>query len=166
MAQTINFLTEHSITDFEALTHISKVAAENHKEISASIKTIEAKLKNLNELKKHLFNYSKTVKVYTDYRNSGFSIDFYNQNSTDLLLHKAAKDAFSAFDGGKLPSIKMVNEDIKQLSYEKTKLYEALKKAKVTLRECQIAKGNVALLLGKDNGVKDPQKNKDIHQMN
>lgn len=60
----------------------------------------------------------------------------------------------------------MINEDIKQLSDEKTKLYEALKKAKVTLRECQIAKGNVELLLGKANGVKNPQKNNDIHQMN
>ncbi len=121
------------------------------------------KIKNHNELKKHLFNYSKTVKVYTDYRNSDFSIDFYNQNFSDLLLHKAAKDAFSAYEGGKLPSIKMINEDIKQLSDEKTKLYEALKKAKVTLRECQIAKGNVELLLGKDNGVKDPQKNNVPH---
>ena len=163
MAQTINLLTEHGITDFEALTHLSKVAAENHNEISASIKTIELKIKNLNELKKHLFNYSKTVKVYTDYRNSGFSIDFYNQNAADLLLYKAAKDAFSAFEGGKLPSIKIINEDLKQLSYEKTMLYNALKKAKVTLRECQIAKGNVELLLGKDNGVKDLQKNNDPH---
>lgn len=163
MAQTINFLTEHSITDFEALTHLSKVATENHNEISASIKTIELKIKNLNELKKHLFNYSKTIKVYTDYRNSDFSIDFYNQNSADLLLHKAAKDAFSAFEGGKLPSIKMINEEIKQLYYEKAKLYEVLKKAKVTLRECQIAKGNVALLLGKHNGAKDLQKNNDSH---
>ena len=57
----------------------------------------------------------------------------------------------------------MINEDIKQLSDEKTKLYEELKKAKVTLRECQIVKGNVELLLGKDNGVKDPQKNNDPH---
>ena len=57
----------------------------------------------------------------------------------------------------------MINEDIKQLFYEKTKLYEALKKAKVTLRERQIAKGNVAFLLGNDNGVKDPQKNNDPH---
>ena len=94
------------------------------------------KIKNHNEPKKHLFNYSKTV-----------------------------KDAFTAFEGGKLPSIKMINEDVKQLLDEKTKLYEAIKKAKVTLRECQIAKGNVALLLGKDNGVKDLQKNKDTHHI-
>lgn len=76
------------------------------------------------------------------------------------------KDAFNAFEDGKLPSIKMINEEIKQLSHEKAKLYEALKKAKVTLRECQIAKGNVELLLGKHNGAKDLQKNNDIHQMN
>ncbi len=60
----------------------------------------------------------------------------------------------------------MINEDIKQLSDEKTKLYEALQKSRVTVRECQIAKGNVELLLGKANGVKNPQKNNDIHQMN
>ena len=62
-----------------------------------------------------------------------------------------------------MPSIKIINEDLKQLSYEKTMLYDALKKAKVTLRECQIAKGNVELLLGKDNGVKDSQKNNEPH---
>ena len=63
-------------------------------EISASIKNKEKRLAEIQVLKKHIFDYFKIKDVYVDYRKCGYSKKFLEEHRQDILLHKAAKNAF------------------------------------------------------------------------
>ena len=63
-------------------------------EISASIKNKEKRLAEIQVLKKHIFDYFKIKDVYADYRKCGCSKKFLEEHRQDILLHKAAKNAF------------------------------------------------------------------------
>ena len=52
-------------------------------------------------LRTHIINYSKTKDVYVAYRKAGYSKKFYEVHREELTLHKTAKDAFKAMDGKK-----------------------------------------------------------------
>ena len=56
MAQTINFLTENNITDYETLVKKTKAATERYHELSQQVKQIENRMNEITELKKHLIN--------------------------------------------------------------------------------------------------------------
>ena len=85
MAQTINFLTENNITDYETLVEKTKAATDRYHELSQQIKGIEKRMAEITELKKHIINYSKTKTVYTVYRESGYAAKFYSRISTCSL---------------------------------------------------------------------------------
>ena len=67
MAQTINFLTENNITDYETLVEKTKAATDRYHELSQHIKQIEKRMAEISELKKHIINYAKTKDVFTAY---------------------------------------------------------------------------------------------------
>ena len=60
-------------------------------------------------LKKHIFDYFKTKDVYADYRKCGYSKKFLEEHRQEILLHKAAKNAFDELHLKKLPK---VNKDL------------------------------------------------------
>ena len=70
MAQTINFLTENNITDYETLVEKTKAATDRYHELSQQIKEIEKRMAEITELKKHIVNYAKTKEINTAYRES------------------------------------------------------------------------------------------------
>ena len=67
MAQTINFLTENNITDYETLVEKTKAVTDRYHELSQHIKQIEKRMAEISELKKHIINYAKTKDVFTAY---------------------------------------------------------------------------------------------------
>ncbi|NLC12843.1 MAG: relaxase, partial [Chloroflexi bacterium] len=81
MAQTINFLTENNITDYETLIKKTKAATDRYHELSRQIKDLEKRMSEITELKKHIINYAKTKEIYIAYRESGYSGRFYDANT-------------------------------------------------------------------------------------
>ncbi|MGB4658232.1 MAG: relaxase, partial [Mobilitalea sp.] len=106
MAQTINFLTENNITDYETLVDKTKAATDRYHELSQQIKQIEKRMAEITELKKHIINYAKTKDVFTAYRQSGYSAKFYESNLEDILLHQSAKRAFDSISSKKIPALR------------------------------------------------------------
>ena len=106
MAQTINFLTENNITDYEKLVEKTKAATDRYHELSQQIKDLEKRMAEITELKKHIINYAKTKEIYTAYRESGFSGRFYEANAEDILIHQSAKQAFSLLSAKQIPAMK------------------------------------------------------------
>lgn len=51
-------------------------------------------LAEINVLKTHIVNYSKTRNVYVAYRKSGYSKEFLEEHEADIIIHKAVKKAF------------------------------------------------------------------------
>ena len=94
-------------------------------------------------IKTHIINYAKTRETYIAYRKSGYSKKFFEAHRDEITLHKAAKEAFSKLPDGKIPKVKVLNEEFARLLSEKKSAYSEYKKIKKEMRDYQIAKQNV-----------------------
>ena len=97
-----------------------------------------------------LNNYSKTRKTYEAYRKSGYSKKFFEEHRDELMLHKAAKQAFDQLDGKKVPSRQTLHEEFNRLLVEKKQAYAEYRQVKKEMQEYLIAKQTVETILNID----------------
>ena len=116
-------------------------------ELGASIKEKEKRLGAIRALKTHIINYAKTREVYVEYRKSGYSKKFFEVHREELALHKAAKEAFSQSGLDKLPTVKQLNQEFYEILRAKKEEYAEYRKLKDELREYQIARKNMEIVL-------------------
>ncbi len=161
MAQTISFLTENNLLSYEDLEKKAQTVADNFNQLSVQIKTTEKHMTEIENLKTHIINYSKTRDTYTAYRKAGYSKKFYEKHTADLLLHKAAKAAFDELENKKLPTVKALQAEYIELISEKKMPYEKYHSAKKEIQNVLTAKANVDRLLGEDIWEKEKEKHKE-----
>ncbi|NLT47081.1 MAG: relaxase/mobilization nuclease domain-containing protein [Clostridiales bacterium] len=159
IAQTLLFLEEHGIRDYDELAEKAKSAADAFNAITEKQKRLEARLTEISELKKHIINYSKTKDVYIEYRKRGYSKKFFEEHREEITLHKAAKEAFSIIDG-KIPKIKELNVEYDQVLSEKKKTYAEYRQAKQEMKEYQTARYNIEQFLKKEEQDRQAEKQK------
>ena len=99
-------------------------------------------------LRTHIVNYAKTRDVYVAYRKAGYSKKFLAEHEADILLHKAAKNAFNELNVKKLPTIKSLQAEYAELLAEKKKASGEYRKAREEMRELQTVKANVDRVMG------------------
>ena len=148
MAQVMCFLEENGIGSYEELVKTKHESSRKFEEIKSKIKSVEGKMVDVSALRTHIFNYSKTKKVYDMYRQSGWDKQFYEEHREQITLHYAAKEAFEKQKMKKLPTVKMLNEEFAKLASEKKSLYAEYRDTKKKNRELLIAEKNVATILG------------------
>ncbi len=148
MAQTINFLTENNLLEYAELEEKAAAASSRFNELSAQIKAAETRMTEIGNLKTHIINYSKTRDVYTAYRKAGYSKKFYEENASDILLHKAAKSAFDMLPEKKIPTVKALQTEYETLLSDKKKAYSEYAATRKEMRELLTAKMNIDRLLG------------------
>jgi hypothetical protein len=158
MAQTINYLTENNLLIYEDLEKKAQDITDNFNQLSAQIKAVEKRMTEIASLKTHIINYSKTREVYTAYRKAGYSKNFYEEHTADLLLHKAAKVAFDSLESKKLPTVKALQMEYSQLFSEKKKAYAKYHSTKKEMQNVLTAKANVDRLLGEKISEKEKEK--------
>lgn len=149
MAQTINYLTENNLLEYDELKGKTAEVTACFNELSAGIKAAESRMAEIGNLKAHIINYSKTRDVYIAYRKAGYSKKFRAEHEADILLHKAAKKAFDDLGVKKLPTIRTLQAEYETLLAEKRSSYKKYASAKKGMRELLIVKANVDSLLGK-----------------
>lgn len=118
----------------------------------ASIREKDSRIKEIDALKQHIFNYSKTHQVYLEYKRlpKGKKAAFYEAHRTELELHGAAKNAFDALsDGTKLPTIKALNVEKKKLIDERKAEYEQYRSLRDQKKEFLRAKQNADVILNR-----------------
>ena len=142
-AESILFLQQHNIHNKETLDALVAGSTVKYHELMKTIKDAETKMAENKVLKTHIINYSKTRDTYIAYRKSGYSKKFYEAHRDEITLHKAAKEAFSKIEDGKIPRVKELNEEYARLLSEKKVAYSEYKKIKKEMRDYQIAKQNV-----------------------
>lgn len=160
MAQTINFLTENNLLVYEDLEKKVQTSTDNFNHLSAQIKATEKRMTEIGNLKTHIINYSKTRDTYTAYRKAGYSKKFYEEHTTDLLLHKAAKAAFDQLEGKKIPTLKALQTEYSELLSEKKKAYARYHSTKKEMKNILIAKANIDRLLDDNTSTKEKEKHK------
>lgn len=150
MAQTVNYLTEHSLLEYDALAAKTASAAARYNELSAQIKADEKRLAEIAVLKTQIINYAKTRDTYVAYRKAGYSKKFLSEHESDILLHKAAKKSFDKLGVKKLPTVKSLQSEYATLLAKKKEAYAAYHKARDKMKELLTVKANVDHLLGTD----------------
>ncbi len=148
MAQTMNYLTEHGLLEYAVLEEKAAAATTRHNELSAQIKAAETRMAEIAVLRTHIINYVKTREIYAAYRKVGYSKKFLAEHEADILLHKAAKQAFDDLGIKKLPTVKSLQAEYAQLLEGKKKDYAKYRRSREEMRELLAAKANVDRLMG------------------
>lgn len=171
MAQTLLFLQEHGIREYADLEEKANLSSAHFNELSEKIKAAENRMEEIKELRTHIINYTKTRDAYVAYRKSGYSKKFFEAHRDELTLHKAAKEAFSVLadtekKDGKLPTVKVLNEEYSKLFTEKRALYSEYREAKENMKKYMLAKHNVDEFLKKSHAdeVGHKKNNKNVER--
>ena len=163
MAQTLSFLEEIGLLEYDALAAKAAGATARFNELSGTIKRAEGRLSEIAALQKQIVNYSKTRDVYAAYRKAGYSKKFLAAHESEILLHKAAKAAFDKLGLQKLPTMKTLQTEYAELLAGKKKAYAEYAAAKKEMQEVLTAKANVDRLLSPE--TEKPEKEKEQAQL-
>lgn len=147
MAQTMIFLREQGIEDMEQLQERTVSAVKRYEQLDEKVKNYEKQLREIAMLKKHIINYAKTREIYSAYRKSGYSREFFESHRESIILHKAAKDAFNEMRIKKLPRAKELTVEYSKVLAEKKAVSAEYWEARSEMREFLKAKKNVEQFL-------------------
>ena len=158
ISKTLLFLRDHKIETMEELQNCTNQSIDNFNRLSVELKTKEKRIAEIQVLKKHIFNYANTREVYIAYRKSGYSKKFLEENRQQILIHKAAKEAFNELGCNKIPRIKELNIEYFQLLKEKKELASEYYKARFSMQEYKKAQRNVEEFLRNEPIKKDKKR--------
>ena len=165
MAQTVNYLREHGLMDYDVLKQKAADATGKFNRLSDEIKSAEKRMAEIAVLKTHIINYSKTREVYTAYRKSGYSKKYLTEHESDILLHKAAKKAFDELGVTKLPTVKSLQAEYAELLAKKKAAYTEYRTAREEMKELLLHKSNIDRMLEREEVTYDEQKKKHEHRV-
>ena len=157
-AKTLLFLQQHDIHSYEALEKAVRETVDGSDSLLTSIREKDARIKEIDALKQHIFNYSKTHQMYLEYKRlpKGKKAAFYEAHRTELELHEAAKRAFDALpEGTKLPTIKDLNTERRKLVEERKAEYEQYRPLRDHKKDFLKAKQNADLILHRQQEERD-----------
>ena len=153
MAYTLNYLAENNLLSYDALKEKAAEISARFQSLSVQIKVAEKRMAEIAVLRTHIINYSKTRDVYVAYRQAGYSKKFYEEHTADLLLHKAAKQAFGELGEKKLPTVKALNIEYAELLSAKKKAFTEYTNARTEMREVLTVKANIEKILARNKNV-------------
>ena len=146
-SNTLNFLTEHGISDYEELTARANEAGEKFDAVSARIKQVESRLAELSGLRSHIINYSKTRNIYATYRNAKDKKAYLAAHGEEIAMHEAAKQAFDKLGGKQIPKVAEIQAEFSSLLAVKKELYQEYRKARKDMIDLGTARQNIEQIL-------------------
>ncbi len=159
MAQTVAYLQEHELLDYDVLADRAAAASGKFNELSAQIKTAEARMAEIAVMRTHIINYAKTRNTYIAYRKAGYSKKFLAEHEGDITLHKAAKKFFDEQGIKKLPTVKSLQAEYAALMAEKKAVYAEYRQARESMKELLTAKANVDSILERTGQLEEKERN-------
>lgn len=161
MANTLNFLTEHNLLDYDKLSEKTEATRESYNSTRTRIKEIEKRLKAIDEDIHNIDNYRKTKPIADKLETVVFKERYRKEHEADLIIFGAAEKYLKKrFNGGKAPLIKDLRAEQKALLAEKDKLYESYYSEKSELSELQATMKNVDMILGRDKAQEQERSKK------
>ena len=148
MAQTINFLKENGDMDFDELSRRAEAASEKCSALTEKLKATEARMAEVDELKKQVINYLRTRETFRAYKASGYSKRYLAEHEQEILLHRAAKKAFNDRGLKKLPTVKALQDEYAALLAEKRAAYPSYREARAEMKKLLTYRANAEAILG------------------
>lgn len=166
MANTLNFLTEHNLLDYDKLSEKTEATRESYNSTRTRIKEIEKRLKTIDEDIHNIDNYRKTKPIANKLETVVFKERYRKEHEADLIIFGAAEKYLKKrFNGGKAPLIKDLRAEQKALLAEKDKLYESYYSEKSELSELQATMKNVDMILGRDKAQEQERSKKRMGEL-
>ena len=150
-AEVLIFLQENHIDSIEKLEELAERSTEQFHALSKKIKKCEIRLKEIAEVKKAITDYSKTRSTYEEYRKAGYSKVFYEKHREEVEIHKAAKSVFDSLPGDKLPKMKDLTKEYKEVLAIKKGAYSEYRGIKKDMKLYTTAKKNVDMIMGRES---------------
>ena len=144
-AQMIIFLKEHQIGSLEELNEQIQELTDQQNMLKASIRETQNRMKEINRQRQAIRNYSRTKEVYTQYRESGWSVKFYQEHRQEIEDHRNAQAVYSSLDG-KMPTLKELTAEYDGLKERKENDQAALDELKPKLTHLKHIRYNYEIL--------------------
>ena len=148
MANVMLFLNENHIDSMEALVAQAEDLHQRTDSLQAQLRQCDDRLSEIKALKTNIINYSKTSDTYVAYRKAGYSKKFLEAHREDILIHKAAKQAFEGLKH--IPRVKELNAEYAQIQAKRSELRSELQAARKKSREYELAKENIRMFFAQD----------------
>ena len=146
-AKTLNFLTEHQISQYEDLTaKIEEIQTESEKTGDA-LKEVEKQLADMAVLIKNVSTFQKTKPAYDTYRKARNKERYRAAHEGTVILHEAAAKALKAAGISKLPNLAALQAEYEKLQEQKEALRADYGKLKKQVREYDVIKQNIDSIL-------------------
>ena len=155
MAQTLTYLSEHHIQNLAELAEKTEAATSRHGELLRKVKNEEARMKEIAELKKHVLGYLRTRETYAAYKKSGYARKFLVEHEQEILIHRAAKQAFDERKLTKLLTVQTLQTEYESLMTQRKKDYAEYRAAKDEMRELLTVRANVERILNEPMEQRD-----------
>ncbi len=144
-AQMVIFLKEHHIGSLEELNDQIQELTDQQKELKASIREKQNRMKEINRQRQAIRDYGRTKEVYTQYRESGWSVKFYQEHRQEIEDHKNAQAFYSSLDG-KMPTLKELTAEYDRLKEQKENDQAVLNELKPKLTDLKHIRYNYDIL--------------------
>ena len=144
-AQMIIFLKEHHIGSLEELNDQIQELTDQQNALKASIRGKQNRMKEINRQRQAIRDYSRTKEVYTQYRESGWSVKFYQEHRQEIEDHRNAQAVYSSLDG-KMPTQKELTAEYDELKEQKENDQAALDELKPKLTNLKHIRYNFDVL--------------------
>ena len=144
-AQMVIFLKDHHISSVEELNDQIQELTDQQKELKASIREKQNRMKEINRQRQAIRDYSRTKEVYTQYRESGWSVKFYQEHRQEIEDHRNAQAVYSSHDG-KMPTLKELTTEYDGLKERKENDQAALDELKPKLTDLKHIRYNYEIL--------------------
>ena len=107
MAAALQYLQEHHLTDYAALTARTEAAVDHFHKLSDELRITEEALSKTSELMDATVDYTKTHPLFNGYKAARYS----TQHEAELATYRAAKDTMNTIlNGAKLPKIEALKK--------------------------------------------------------
>lgn len=143
-ARTLNYLTENNLLQYADLEKKAEDIHGSYARTGQELKSVEARLREIQPLIKNISNYQKLKPVYDAYSKAKDKPAFKAKHEAELMIFEAAKSTLLAVQGDKkLPSLKSLHAERKQLLEDQQRLYDERDKLKKEARMIDTIKANV-----------------------
>ena len=160
-AKTLNFLTEHQISQYEDLTaKIEEVQIESEKAGDA-LKEVEKRLADMAVLIKNVSTFQKTKPAYDTYRKARNKDRYRAAHEGTVILHEAAAKALKAAGISKLPNLTALQAEYEKLQEQKEALRADYGKLKKQVKEYDVIRQNIDSILRQP---KEPEREKEAER--
>ena len=144
-AQMVIFLKEHQIDSLEELNDQIQELTNQQKELKAALREKQNRMKEINRQRQTIRDYSRTKEVYTQYRESGWSVKFYQEHRQEIEDHRNAQAVYSSHDGN-MPTLKELTAEYDRLKEQKESDQAVLNELKPKLSDLKHIRYNYDVL--------------------